>query len=94
MREGDANVAALVDRLPVPLLADVAWNGTTTPLPDAKSCCGKSASPPVRRSARLPARNRSVLTSRAFCANPAPRTETAVAGPGNAASFPADRATR
>ena len=27
MREGDANVAALAERLPAPLLADVAWNG-------------------------------------------------------------------
>jgi len=32
MREGDANVAALVERLPAPLLADVSWNGTSTPL--------------------------------------------------------------
>ena len=27
MREGDANVAALAERLPAPLVADVAWNG-------------------------------------------------------------------
>ncbi len=33
MREGDANVAALAERLPAPLLADVAWNGTGAPLP-------------------------------------------------------------
>jgi len=33
MREADANVAALAERLPAPLVADVAWNATAAPLP-------------------------------------------------------------
>ena len=31
MREGDANVAALVERLPAPLVADVAWRADGLP---------------------------------------------------------------
>jgi len=32
MREADANVAALAERLPAPLVADIAWNASAAPL--------------------------------------------------------------